>query len=136
MIEEALVARQNAIMLVPEISDSSGDRSLYFALCNKVVASGLSDGEKYDEWRKVERGRSSGQAVGASSGHLAPWTKHLSLILTRSVSWPARIPPRYHAREVVLLRARYNQAVLVLGSRPAWERAGAGVYDFLQLTKG
>ena len=143
VIEEALNQGKTAIMLVPEISLTPQVTDRFISRFGDKVAilhSGLSDGEKYDEWRKVERGEAQ-VVVGARSAIFAPLT-HIGAIIIdeeHESSYKQDSNPRYHARDVALLRAQYNQAVLVLGSAtPSLEsraRASRGVYDFLQLTK-
>ena len=143
VIEEALGQGKTAIMLVPEISLTPQVTDRFISRFGDKVAilhSGLSDGEKYDEWRKVERGEAQ-VVVGARSAIFAPLTNIGAIIIDEEheSSYKQDSNPRYHAREVALLRAQYNQAVLVLGSAtPSLEsraRASRGVYDFLQLTK-
>lgn len=143
VIEEALGQGKTAIMLVPEISLTPQVTDHFISRFGDKVAilhSGLSDGEKYDEWRKVERGEAQ-VVVGARSAIFAPLTNIGAIIIDEEheSSYKQDSNPRYHARDVALLRAQYNQAVLVLGSAtPSLEsraRASRGVYDFLQLTK-
>ncbi len=143
VIEEALGQGKTAIMLVPEISLTPQVTDRFISRFGDKVAilhSGLSDGEKYDEWRKVERGEAQ-VVVGARSAIFAPLTNIGAIIIDEEheSSYKQDSNPRYHARDVALLRAQYNQAVLVLGSAtPSLEsraRASRGVYDFLQLTK-
>jgi primosomal protein N' len=143
VIEEALIQGKTAIMLVPEISLTPQVTDRFISRFGDKVAilhSGLSDGEKYDEWRKVERGEAQ-VVVGARSAIFAPLTNIGAIIIDEEheSSYKQDSNPRYHARDVALLRAQYNQAVLVLGSAtPSLEsraRASRGVYDFLQLTK-
>lgn len=143
VIQEALSYGKTAIMLVPEISLTPQVTNRFIARFGKKVAilhSGLSNGERYDEWRKVERGEAQ-VVVGARSAIFAP-LKNIGVIIIdeeHEASYKQDSNPRYHARDVALLRAKYNQAVLVLGSAtPSLEsraRAGKGVYHFLQLTK-
>ena len=143
VIQEALSRGKTAIMLVPEISLTPQVTNRFIARFGKKVAilhSGLSNGERYDEWRKVERGEAQ-VVVGARSAIFAPLKNIGAIIIDEEheASYKQDSNPRYHARDVALLRAKYNQAVLVLGSAtPSLEsraRAGKGVYYFLQLTK-
>ena len=143
VIQEALSCGKTAIMLVPEISLTPQVTNRFIARFGKKVAilhSGLSNGERYDEWRKVERGEAQ-VVVGARSAIFAPLKNIGAIIIDEEheASYKQDSNPRYHARDVALLRAKYNQAVLVLGSAtPSLEsraRAGKGVYHFLQLTK-
>ncbi|MGT2846586.1 primosomal protein N' [Streptococcus massiliensis] len=143
VIEQVLQQGKTAIMLVPEISLTPQVTERFIGRFGEQVAilhSGLSHGEKYDEWRKVERGQAQ-VVVGARSAIFAPLKNIGAIIIDEEheASYKQDSNPRYHAREVALLRARYNQAVLVLGSAtPSLEsraRASKGLYQFLQLTK-
>ena len=143
IIQGALDKGKTAILLVPEISLTPQMTERFIARFGEKVAilhSGLSNGEKYDEWRKVERGDAQ-VVVGARSAIFAP-LKNLGVIIIdeeHESSYKQDSNPRYHAREVAILRAQYNQAALVLGSAtPSLEsraRAGKGVYQHLHLTK-
>ena len=143
IIQGALDMEKTAIVLVPEISLTPQMTECFIARFGDKVAilhSGLSNGEKYDEWRKVERGDAQ-VVVGARSAIFAP-LKNLGVIIIdeeHEASYKQDSNPRYHARDVALLRAQYNQAALVLGSAtPSLEsraRAGKGVYQHLRLTQ-
>ena len=134
---------KTAIILVPEISLTPQMTERFIARFGDKVAilhSGLSNGEKYDEWRKVERGEAQ-VVVGARSAIFAP-LKNLGVIIIdeeHEASYKQDSNPRYHARDVAILRAQYNQAALVLGSAtPSLEsraRASKGVYQHLRLTQ-
>lgn len=143
VIEQVLQKGKTAIMLVPEISLTPQMTDRFIARFGQQVAilhSGLSNGEKYDEWRKVERGEAQ-VVVGARSAVFAPLKNIGAIIIDEEheSSYKQDSNPRYHAREVAILRAQYNRAVLVLGSAtPSLEsraRAGKGRYQFLRLTK-
>ena len=143
IIQGALDMGKTAIVLVPEISLTPQMTERFIARFGEQVAilhSGLSNGEKYDEWRKVERGDAQ-VVVGARSAIFAP-LKNLGVIIIdeeHEASYKQDSNPRYHARDVALLRAQYNKAALVLGSAtPSLEsraRAGKGVYQHLRLTQ-
>ena len=143
IIQGALDLGKTAIVLVPEISLTPQMTERFIARFGDKVAilhSGLSNGEKYDEWRKVERGEAQ-VVVGARSAVFAP-LKNLGVIIIdeeHEASYKQDSNPRYHARDVAILRAQYNQAALVLGSAtPSLEsraRAGKGVYQHLRLTQ-
>lgn len=143
IIQGAQDMGKTAIVLVPEISLTPQMTERFIARFGEQVAilhSGLSNGEKYDEWRKVERGDAQ-VVVGARSAIFAP-LKNLGVIIIdeeHEASYKQDSNPRYHARDVALLRAQYNQAALVLGSAtPSLEsraRAGKGVYQHLRLTQ-
>ena len=123
-------------MLVPEISLTPQMTDRFISRFGQEVAilhSGLSNGEKYDQWRKVERGEAK-VVVGARSAIFAPLKNIGAIIIDEEheASYKQDSNPRYHAREVAVLRAQYNQAVLLLGSAtPSLEsraRATKGVY--------
>ena len=143
IIQGALDKGKTAILLVPEISLTPQMTERFIARFGEQVAilhSGLSNGEKYDEWRKVERGDAQ-VVVGARSAIFAP-LKNLGVMIIdeeHEVTYKQDSNPRYHAREVAILRAQYNQAALVLGSAtPSLEsraRAGKGVYQHFRLTQ-
>lgn len=141
-IQNALNHNQTAIMLVPEISLTPQIVSRVEKRFGKDVAvmhSGLSNGEKYDEWRRIERGEAH-VVVGARSAIFAP-LKNIGLIILdeeHETSYKQDETPRYHAREVAKWRAKYHNAPLVLGSAtPSLEsraRAQKNVYQQLMLT--
>ncbi|HEL1587203.1 TPA: primosomal protein N' [Streptococcus suis] len=143
VIERVLAQGKTAIMLVPEISLTPQVTNRFIARFGQQVAilhSGLSDGEKYDEWRKIEQGQAQ-VVVGARSAVFAP-LKNLGVIIIdeeHEATYKQDSNPRYHAREVAKLRADYNQAVLVLGSAtPSLEtraRASRGLYGLLRLNQ-
>ena len=143
IIQGALDKGKTAILLVPEISLTPQMTERFIARFGDKVAilhSGLSNGEKYDEWRKVERGDAQ-VVVGARSAIFAP-LKNLGVMIIdeeHEATYKQDSNPRYHAREVAILRAQYHQAALVLGSAtPSLEsraRAGKGVYQHLRLTQ-
>lgn len=143
VIDQVLQDGKTAIMLVPEISLTPQVTNRFISRFGQQVAilhSGLSDGEKYDEWRKIERGEAQ-VVVGARSAVFAP-LKNLGAIIIdeeHEASYKQDSNPRYHARDVAKLRAEYNRAVLVLGSAtPSLEsraRASKGLYGLLTLQK-
>ncbi|HFR3765526.1 TPA: primosomal protein N' [Streptococcus suis] len=143
VIDQVLKMGKTAIMLVPEISLTPQMTNRFIARFGQKVAilhSGLSDGEKYDEWRKIERGEAQ-VVVGARSAIFAP-LKNLGAIIIdeeHEATYKQDSNPRYHARDVAKLRADYNQAVLVLGSAtPSLEtraRASRGLYGRLVLNQ-
>ncbi|MGO3500839.1 MAG: replication restart helicase PriA, partial [Lactococcus cremoris] len=142
-IDHFLQMGKTAIMLVPEISLTPQITNRFIARFGDKVAimhSGLSDGEKYDEWRKIKSGKAQ-VVVGARSAIFAP-VENLGIIIIdeeHETSYKQDSSPRYHARDIALLRAKWHGATLVLGSAtPSLEsraRAMRGVYELLLLTK-
>lgn len=132
---------KTAIMLVPEISLTPQITNRFIARFGEKVAimhSGLSDGEKYDEWEKIKTGQAR-VVVGARSAIFAP-VENLGVIIIdeeHETSYKQESNPRYHARDIALLRAKYHGAALVLGSAtPSLEsraRAARDVYQLLRL---
>jgi primosomal protein N' (replication factor Y) len=140
-IEQTLAQGKEAIFLVPEISLTPQMVERFkarFGASVAVLHSGLSQGERYDEWRKIIR-RQVRVVVGARSAVFAPF-HNLGLIVIdeeHESSYKQEETPRYHAREVALWRARKNGAVLLLGSAtPALETyalATRGRYQLLEM---
>jgi primosomal protein N' (replication factor Y) (superfamily II helicase) len=138
-----VVGRQGrgAIVLVPEIALTPQTVSRFRAEFGDVVAvlhSALSDGERYDAWRALHEGQRR-IAIGARSAIFAP-VRELGAIIVdeeHEASYKQSEAPRYHAREVAVVRARAARAVCVLGSAtPAlesWHNAQRGKYHLLSL---
>ena len=106
IIQGALDKGKTAILLVPEISLTPQMTERFIARFGEKVAilhSGLSNGEKYDEWRKVERGDAQ-VVVGARSAIFAP-LKNLGVMIIdeeHEATYKQDSNPRYHAREVAI----------------------------------
>ncbi|WYP25027.1 primosomal protein N' [Alkalihalobacillus sp. FSL W8-0930] len=140
-IDLVLKQGKEAIMLVPEISLTPQIVSRFKSRFGDQVAvlhSGLSVGEKYDEWRKIHRSEVK-VVVGARSAVFAPF-KHLGLIIMdeeHEMSYKQEDMPRYHTKEVAIERSQYHGCPVILGSAtPALEtyaRAQKGVYTLLSL---
>lgn len=143
IIEGVIRRGKTAIMLVPEISLTPQIVERFIRRFGNNVAilhSGLSEGEKYDEYRKIMRG-SVDIVVGARSAIFAP-LKNLGVIVIdeeHSTTYKQDNHPRYHARDVAILRAKYHKCPVLMGSAtPSLEsmaRAMKGVYELLTLTK-
>jgi len=119
-IRQALAHGRGAILLVPEIALTPQTVSRVRGVFGEQVAvlhSGLSDGERADQWRALRRGERR-VAVGARSAVFAP-IRDLGVIVVdeeHETSYKNGEAPRYHARDVALVRARLEGARLVLGS--------------------
>ncbi|MFB9770562.1 primosomal protein N' [Lactiplantibacillus modestisalitolerans] len=139
----ALAQGKTALMLVPEISLTPQMVQRVRGRFGKAVAvlhSGLSNGEKYDEWRRIQRGEAQ-VVVGARSAVFAP-LKDIGLIVMdeeHESTYKQDDAPRYHARQVALWRSQYHHCPVVLGSAtPSLEtraRAEKGVYQRLVLAE-
>jgi len=119
-IQRCLDMDRQAIVLVPEISLTPQMVERFkgrFGDAVAVLHSRLSQGERYDEWRKI-RERRAQVAVGARSAIFAPF-ESIGLIIIdeeHESSYKQEESPKYHARDVAVKRARQHGAAVVLGS--------------------
>jgi primosomal protein N' (replication factor Y) len=132
---------RSAIVLVPEIALTPQTVSRFRAVFGDKVAvlhSALSDGERYDAWLALSRGDKR-IAVGARSAVFAPLPDIGAIIVDEEheTSYKQGESPRYHAREVAIVRAREQGAVVVLGSATpsleSWVNAQTGKFRLLTL---
>ncbi|WP_404331460.1 primosomal protein N' [Mesobacillus maritimus] len=140
-IQKVLEKGEEAIVLVPEIALTPQMVKRFKERFGDLVAvmhSGLSAGEKYDEWRKIQR-REVKVVVGARSAIFAPF-ENLGIIIIdeeHETSYKQEENPRYHARDVAIKRAATHRCPVVLGSAtPSLEsfaRAQKEVYTLLNL---
>lgn len=145
-IAHALAQGQGAIVLVPEISltpqtverfkarFSSGKLQTLVA----VLHSHLSAGERHDEWHKIRQGRAR-IVIGARSAIFAP-VEPLGLIIVdeeHEHTYKQEEAPRYHARDVAVVRGQMEGAVVVLGSATpsleSYHNCKKGKYTLLEL---
>ncbi len=141
IIEQLLKKGKEAIVLVPEISLTPQFLSKFrnrFGDQIAVLHSRLSSGEKYDEWRKIEKGEVS-IAIGARSAIFAPF-RNLGIIILdeeHSTSYKQTNHPKYHAIDIALFRGKYHECPVLLGSATpsieSYTRARAGIYHLLEL---
>lgn len=141
VIEEILKQKKSAIVLVPEISLTPQFVHHFKSRFTGIVAvlhSGLSDGERYDEWRKIVRGEVQ-IVIGARSAIFAP-LKNLGMIVVdeeHADSYKQDNNPRYNAIDIAEFRAEYNRIPIVLGSAtPTLERmakSSKNLYTLLTL---
>src|SRR5216110_1451555 len=122
-IRAALEHGHSAIVLVPEISLTPQTVERFkgrFAEAQDTVAvlhSHLSEGERHDEWHKIHSGRAR-IVIGARSAVFAP-LKNVGLIVVdeeHETTYKQEEAPRYHARDVAVVRAKIEKCVVVLGS--------------------
>lgn len=142
-IAEILNKGKTAMMLVPEIALTPQMVQRFKSRFGKAVAvlhSGLSQGEKYDEWRKIERGEAQ-VVVGARSAVFAPLQKIGLIIIDEEheATYKQEDTPRYHARDLAIWRSQYHHCPVILGSAtPSLEsraRAQKKRYELLYLTQ-
>ena len=145
-IRAALERGRTAIVLVPEISLTPQTVERFkgrFAEAQDAVAvlhSHLSEGERHDEWHKIHSGRAR-IAIGARSAVFAP-LKNLGLIVVdeeHETTYKQEEAPRYHARDVAVVRAKIEKCVVVLGSATpsleSYHNATTGKYRLATLTQ-
>lgn len=132
---------KTAIVLVPEIALTPQTVDRFRAVFGDRIAvlhSALSDGERYDEWLALESGQKR-IAVGARSAIFAPLQNLGAIVVDEEheSSYKQGENPRYHAREVAIVRARQEGAVVVLGSATpsleSWVNAKTDKYTLLTL---
>jgi primosomal protein N' (replication factor Y) (superfamily II helicase) len=144
-IHSTLARGRTAIVLVPEISLTPQTVERFksrFAEAQDTVAvlhSHLSEGERHDEWHKIQSGRAR-IVVGARSAVFAP-LENLGLIVVdeeHETSYKQEEAPRYHARDVAVVRAKMEQCVVLLGtatpSLESYHNAVQQKYQLLKLT--
>lgn len=141
LLREVLARGRSAIVLVPEISLTPQTVSRFrahFADQVAVLHSGLSDGERYDAWRRLRSGERR-VAVGARSALFAPLDDLGAIVVDEEHdgSYKQGEAPRYHARDLAVVRARAHGAVCVLGSATpsleSWNNARTGRFRRLLL---
>jgi primosomal protein N' (replication factor Y) (superfamily II helicase) len=119
-IREIVDRGGDAIVLVPEISLTPQTVGRFRARFGEEIAvlhSGLSEGERHDEWFRIARGAAR-IVVGARSAVFAP-VRNLQLIVVdeeHETSYKQEESPRYHARDMAVVRAAKEGAVALLGS--------------------
>ncbi|TLD71245.1 primosomal protein N' [Phragmitibacter flavus] len=145
-IAHVLTQNQTALVLVPEISltpqtierfkSRFSDRKERIA----VLHSHLSEGERHDEWFKIHENRAD-IVIGARSAIFAP-LQNLGIIVVdeeHEPSYKQDENPRYHARDLAIVRAKLEKCPVLLGSATpsleTWTNARSGKYLHLHLTK-
>ena len=138
----ALDAGKSALLLVPEIGLTPAMAGQLVAAFGNEVAllhSGLTPDERAEQWHRIRRGEAR-VVVGTRSAVFAPLTR-LGLIIVdeeQDSSYKQEETPRYHGRDVAVMRARNAGATIVLGSAtPAletWANAERGRYGLIEMT--
>lgn len=141
MIAEELQAGRSAIFLVPEISltpQMLSQLRARFGRSAAILHSGLSAGERFDEWMRLREGEAK-IAIGARSAVFAP-VENVGVIIIdeeHDGSYSSESSPRYNTADIALSRAKYNGCKLILGSAtPSVEtymKAKNGEYNLVKL---
>jgi len=140
-LDACLKRGKSGIVLIPEISLTPQTLDRFRGRFGNLVAvlhSRLSDGERADEWRRINRGEAP-VVLGARSAVFAP-LEHIGLIILdeeHEGSYKQESEPRYHARQIAIRRALDHGATVVLGSAtPSMESiywAQEGKYSYCYL---
>lgn len=141
VIENVVSKGKTAIMLVPEISLTPQVLSNFKARFGEEVAilhSGLSTGERFDEWKRIRFGEAK-IVVGARSAIFAP-LENLGVIIIdeeHEQSYNSESNPRYFTKDVATFRKQYNSCPLVLGSATpsleSFNKAQIGEYNLIEM---
>lgn len=122
-VQKHIDSGQTALILVPEISLTPQTvqrfKSRFASLQDQVAVlhSHLSQGEKFDEWHRIRKGKAR-IVIGARSAVFAP-LKNLGIIIVdeeHENTYKQETTPRYHGRDIAVLRAHLENATIVLGS--------------------
>lgn len=137
---------KTVLVLVPEISLTPQTVRRFkarFASMQSQVAvlhSNLSQGERFDEWHRIRKGEAR-IVIGARSAVFAP-LPDLGLILVdeeHENTYKQENVPRYHGRDVAVLRAAFEKCAIVLGSATpsleSWQNTQTGKYGLLRLNQ-
>ncbi len=143
LIDEALRQGKQAVLMIPEISLTLQIvNRLYdhYSTSLAVLHSGLSMGERFDEWRRIRSGEAR-VVIGTRSAVFAPVAPSALFIIDEEQehTYKSEASPRYHAREIAAFRAAQGKGLLLLASAtPSFEsyyRAQTGKIGYEQLTE-
>jgi primosomal protein N' (replication factor Y) len=140
-MQSVLAAGRGSILLVPEIGLTPGVAADLYNIFGEEIAilhSSLSDAERAEQWHRIRRGEAR-IAVGTRSAIFAP-VHDLALIIVdeeHDNSYKQEETPRYHGRDVAVMRAKALNATVVLGSATpsleSFHNAGRGKYALIEL---
>jgi primosomal protein N' (replication factor Y) len=141
LLRRVLAEGKTAIVLVPEISltpQTAARFRHYFGDDIQIMHSAMSDREKYNAWQRLRQGKAR-IALGARSTIFAPLENVGAIIVDEEhdAAYKQDRTPRYHARDTAVMRAKFENALCVLGSAtPSFEsyrNALEGKYTLLEL---
>ncbi len=141
VIDKVLEKGKSVIVLVPEISLTPQTVSLFSSFYGNEIAvihSSLSNGERYDEWRRMYE-KKARICIGTRSAVFAPFDD-LGLIIIdeeQEHTYKSDMSPRYHARDIARFRCAHNNAVMLLASATpsieSYYKAKNGTYTLVEL---
>jgi primosomal protein N' (replication factor Y) len=143
-LERILELGKSALVLVPEIALTPQTVERFRSRCDAagvaVLHSHLSDAERREEWMRIQRG-SVRIVIGARSAVFAP-LERLGLIIVdeeHENTYKQEETPRYHARDVAVMRGRMEGCPVILGSATpsveSFQNARLGKYSLLELPR-
>ncbi|SNS44007.1 replication restart DNA helicase PriA [Granulicella rosea] len=142
-MQRALDAGRSALLLVPEIGLTpamAGQMHAAFAGEVALLHSQLTPDERAEQWHRIRRGEAR-IVVGTRSAVFAPMVR-LGLVIVdeeHDSSYKQEETPRYHGRDVAVMRAKLNEATVVLGSATpsleSWANAERGRYHLIEMHK-
>lgn len=141
LIKTVINNQKQALVLVPEISLTPQLVNTFkrrFGNNIAILHSHLSNGEKYDEWRKIVR-KEVNIVIGARSAVFAPLSNIGIIIIDEehSNTYKQENNPRYNAIDMGLYRAKYYNCPIILGSATpsieSYTRAKANIYELLEM---
>lgn len=142
LMEKVISLGKTCLLLVPEITLTNQILKRMESRFNNIAVlhSGLSDGERYDEYRRIKKGEAN-IVIGARSSIFAP-LENIGIIIIdecHTESFKQDVMPKYDAIEVAKYRSKFNNCPLILGSATPtldmYARASKGLYKLLKLTK-
>ena len=140
LMEQVISNHKTCLLLVPEITLTNQILKRMESRFNRIAVlhSGLSDGERYDEYRKIKRGEVD-LVIGARSSIFAP-LDNIGLIIIdecHTDSFKQDVMPKYDAISIAKYRSKYYNCPLILGSATPtldmYARASRGLYKLLKL---
>lgn len=143
LIDRVLSDGKNALVLVPEISLTPQTLSLFSERYGKktaVLHSGLSVGERFDEWNRIKNGKAN-VVIGTRSAVFAPLDNIGVIIIDEEQehTYKSEKSPRYNAKDVARFRCAYHSALLVLASATpsveTYAKASSGKYVLCELSE-
>ncbi len=143
VVKEVIKKGKSAIILVPEISLTPQITARFKGVFEENIAilhSSLSNGERHDEWRRINRGDVK-VVIGARSAIFAP-LKNIGIIIIdeeHSESYKQENNPRYNTLDIAIERSKTHNCPVILGSATpsieSYARAKKGYYKYLELDK-
>jgi primosomal protein N' (replication factor Y) (superfamily II helicase) len=134
---------RGVLMLVPEIALTPAVAGAFrerFGAHVAIQHSGLSEGERYDQWHRIRRGDVD-VVIGTRSAVFAPLARPGLIIVDEEhdTSYKQEETPRYHGRDVAVMRGKYAEALVVLGSATpsleSFHNVRQGRYEVVTLAK-